>query len=133
VDFHRFRLPCADVGGSHRDDFDSFSRRKPMTFSYSALAPPWRSLARHLLLAFIFAIGAATLPALAATEHVSEANLVLPDLGDVSLVTFLGGISGWTLLSWGLLVSLGGLVFGAVIYSRFSACRYIARWPKSAN
>jgi len=89
-----------------------------MTFSYSALAPPWRSLARHLLLAFIFAIGTATLPALAATEHVSEANLVLPDLGDVSLVTFLGGISGWTLLSWGLLVSLGGLVFGAVIYSQ---------------
>jgi K(+)-stimulated pyrophosphate-energized sodium pump len=92
-----------------------------MTFSYSALAPPWRSLARRLLLAFIIAIGVAALPVLAATEHVSEANLVLPDLGDVSLVTFLGGISGWTLLSWGLLVSLGGLVFGAVIYLPDSA------------
>jgi predicted nucleic acid-binding protein len=32
------------------------------------------------------AIGSGAIPALAATEHVSEANLVLPDLADASLV-----------------------------------------------
>ena len=44
-----------------------------------------------------------------------EVNLVVPDL---SRVTFLGGISGPTLLMSGLLVALLGLVFGLVIYQR---------------
>lgn len=50
--------------------------------------------------------------------HVSEANLVLPDLADKALATFLGGMSGWALLSWGILICLAGLVFGAVIYGQ---------------
>src|SRR5881227_415172 len=44
-----------------------------------------------------------------------EVNLVVPDL---SRVTFLGGISGPTLLMGGLLVALLGMVFGLVIYQR---------------
>ena len=44
-----------------------------------------------------------------------EANLILPDLGQVS---FLGGIDGHTLLYSGLLVSTLGLFFGLVIYTQ---------------
>ena len=42
-----------------------------------------------------------------------EANLQLPDLGTV---TFLGGIPGTTLLWIGVLICIGGLVFGAVAF-----------------
>ena len=59
----------------------------------------------------------------AATEHVSEANLVLPALNDPALVSFLGGVTGWTLLSYGLWVCLAGLAFGAVVYGQ------VARMP----
>ncbi|MGB7989314.1 MAG: sodium-translocating pyrophosphatase [Candidatus Methylophosphatis roskildensis] len=76
----------------------------------------WLDGPRCLLLILLLAIAAGSIPALAATGHVSEADLVLPDLSDGSLVAFLGGMSGWTLLSYGLLVCLGGLIFGAVIY-----------------
>ncbi|HAX24850.1 MAG TPA: sodium-translocating pyrophosphatase, partial [Chloroflexi bacterium] len=76
----------------------------------------WRDAPRCLLLILLLAIASGSIPALAATGHVSEADLVLPDLSDGSLVAFLGGMSGWTLLSYGLLVCLGGLIFGAVIY-----------------
>lgn len=75
-----------------------------------------KSLARCLLLALVAVIALGSLPALAADGHVSEANLVLPNLADTSLVAFLGGVSGWTLLFYGLWICLGGLVFGAVIY-----------------
>jgi K(+)-stimulated pyrophosphate-energized sodium pump len=44
-----------------------------------------------------------------------EANLKLPAL---NTVTFLGGISGSTLLMWGLLVSFLGMVFGLIIFVR---------------
>ena len=44
-----------------------------------------------------------------------EANLHLPDLGQVS---FLGGLSGRHLLMIGLIVCLAGLTFGIVTYSR---------------
>jgi K(+)-stimulated pyrophosphate-energized sodium pump len=47
------------------------------------------------------------------TEARTEANLVLPDLRQV---TFLGGISGQTLLIWGLFVCVLGMLFGLVIY-----------------
>ncbi|MBK8337968.1 MAG: sodium-translocating pyrophosphatase [Sterolibacteriaceae bacterium] len=89
-----------------------------MTFGNPASAPARRDVLRCLLLALFGIIGFGSLPALAATEHVSEASLVLPDLADRSLVAFFGTISGWTLLSYGLLVCLGGLVFGGVIYSQ---------------
>jgi len=53
----------------------------------------------------------------AAPEHRpgGEANLVLPDL---SQVTFLGGIDGHSLLLVGLVVSGLGLLFGLVIYQQ---------------
>ena len=60
---------------------------------------------------------------LAANEHVSEANLVLPALNDVALVSFLGGVTGWTLLSYGLWICLAGLAFGALVYAQ------VARMP----
>ncbi len=82
-----------------------------MTFASSALTRP-------LLLLMLLALGSSAFPAFAGTAHVSEANLVLPNLGDAALATFLGGVSGWTLLSWGLLVCVGGLIFGAAIYGR---------------
>src|SRR5205809_2038190 len=44
-----------------------------------------------------------------------EVNLVVPDL---SRVTFLGGMSGPSLLMGGLLIALLGMVFGLVIYKR---------------
>ncbi|MBV9496478.1 MAG: sodium-translocating pyrophosphatase, partial [Acidobacteria bacterium] len=47
------------------------------------------------------------------TEARTEANLVLPDLRQV---TFLGGISGQTLLVAGLVVCVLGMLFGLVIY-----------------
>ncbi len=84
----------------------------------SALVAASGRTARSVLLALICAIGTWALPAFAATEHVSEANLVLPDLTDRSLASFLGGMSGWTLLSYGVLVSIGGLLFGGVLYGQ---------------
>ncbi len=89
-----------------------------MTLGNPALLPVRRAALLRLLLTMLVAIGPGALPALAATGHVSEANLVLPDLGDASLVAFFGEMSGWTLLSYGLLVCLGGLIFGGVIYQQ---------------
>ena len=48
-------------------------------------------------------------------ENTSEANLKLPDLGQV---TFLGGIKGSSLLMGGLAVSALGLIFGLIIFNR---------------
>ncbi|MEP7220342.1 MAG: sodium/proton-translocating pyrophosphatase, partial [Bacteroidota bacterium] len=47
-----------------------------------------------------------------AEHHGGEASLVLPDMGTVS---FLGGISGQTLLMLGLIVCALGVIFGLVI------------------
>jgi K(+)-stimulated pyrophosphate-energized sodium pump len=60
---------------------------------------------------------AAAFPALAS----SEANLVLPNLRDATLASFLGGVSGGHLLTYGLFVCIAGLVFGAVIYGQVKA------------
>ena len=54
-------------------------------------------------------------PAAPAHRPGGEANLILPDL---SQVTFLGGIDGHTLLFSGLVVSALGLLFGLTIYSQ---------------
>jgi K(+)-stimulated pyrophosphate-energized sodium pump len=54
-------------------------------------------------------------PLLAQGENTSEANLKLPDLGQV---TFLGGIKGSSLLMGGLLVSALGMIFGLIIFKR---------------
>ncbi len=57
-----------------------------------------------------------TLALYAQGEHKGgEANLVLPDL---DLATFLGGISGSSLLYGGLLVGLLGLLFGLMIFTQ---------------
>jgi K(+)-stimulated pyrophosphate-energized sodium pump len=47
------------------------------------------------------------------TEHTSEVNLKLPDLG---ATVFFGGVDGRTLLLAGLMICLGGLAFGLVSY-----------------
>src|SRR6266446_8177053 len=52
----------------------------------------------------------------AGTSHTGgEINLILPDLGQA---TFLGGISGSSLLMWGLGVARLGLNIGLMIYHR---------------
>jgi K(+)-stimulated pyrophosphate-energized sodium pump len=65
------------------------------------------------------ALGGLPTPALAqesGTHHAGgEANLTLPDL---STVTFLGGVNGHTLLLFGLVICVLGLVFGLLSYSR---------------
>jgi K(+)-stimulated pyrophosphate-energized sodium pump len=89
-----------------------------MTSANFAILPIGRGVAHRLLLLLLLALGLIALPAFAETAHVSEANLVLPNLSDVSLARFLGGVSGSTLLSYGLIICIGGLVFGAVIYGQ---------------
>jgi K(+)-stimulated pyrophosphate-energized sodium pump len=49
-----------------------------------------------------------------ASDHVSEATLVLPDLASVQFL----GLSGKALLMTGLLVSALGMIFGLVIYNQ---------------
>jgi len=71
--------------------------------------PSRRKLSVLGLMAFVIAILTA-MPASA-----SEAELVLPDLGSVP---FLGGINGHNLLLAGLLVCLGGMAFGLVMYTQ---------------
>src|SRR5512134_503726 len=46
-----------------------------------------------------------------------EANLKIPDLAQVAF----GGMTGRTLLQWGLVVCLLGLVFGMVIFKQLKA------------
>ena len=70
----------------------------------------WRRLSLFLT-ALVFSTLAFASTALA-QEGGGEANLILPNLGDVSF----HGISGQLLLSLGLIVCALGLVFGAVIY-----------------
>ena len=85
-----------------------------MTSANFAILPIGRDMAHRLLLMLLLALGLIALPAFAGTTHVSEANLVLPNLNDVSLAQFLGGISGSTLLSYGLIVCIGGLVLSLI-------------------
>ena len=90
-----------------------------MTFATSAPASKSRQgMAYPVLGLLLLLLGLGALPAFANPAHVSEANLVLPNLGDVALASFLGGISGWTLLFLGLFVCVGGLVFGAMMYDQ---------------
>jgi K(+)-stimulated pyrophosphate-energized sodium pump len=59
----------------------------------------------------------AAVPLMAQAEHGGEANLDLPNL-DMPDVTFLGGIHGRSLLMFGLLFCVLGMLFGLVIYRR---------------
>ena len=59
------------------------------------------------------------LAATATPAHASEANLILPDLDQARFFTGAdgdGGVTGKTLLTWGLTICLAGLAFGLVIY-----------------
>ncbi|HAS87286.1 MAG TPA: hypothetical protein DCS31_10920, partial [Candidatus Competibacteraceae bacterium] len=67
-----------------------------MTLNFTMV--PAQPIVRGVLILLLFILAAGALPALAATAHVSEANLVLPDLSDTSLAAFFGGASGWSLL-----------------------------------
>jgi K(+)-stimulated pyrophosphate-energized sodium pump len=71
-----------------------------------------RTLLRVLFTMFASFLLAAPL---LAQPNTGEANLKLPDLGSA---TFLGGIKGSTLLTWGMLVSALGLIFGLIIFTR---------------
>ncbi|SPE40672.1 K(+)-insensitive pyrophosphate-energized proton pump [Candidatus Sulfopaludibacter sp. SbA3] len=68
----------------------------------------------RILLSFL-ALAVLSCPLLAQEAGGGEANLKLPDLNSAS---FLGGISGGTLLMGGLVVSALGLVFGLIIFVR---------------
>src|SRR5271157_3389099 len=77
----------------------------------------WMVRAGMAVLVLALLVTAGTLPAMAqpAEHHGGEANLVLPNLDQV---TFLGGVGGRTLLLIGIGVCLLGLLFGLIIYSR---------------
>ena len=73
------------------------------------------ALSRPLRCLLVLAFGA-----ISASAHASsgEASLVLPSFSDPQLATFLGGMTGSSLLTLGLFVCLAGLLFGAVIYTQ---------------
>lgn len=60
------------------------------------------------------AAGGATPP----VHHGGEASLVVPNLGDTHLASFMGGMSGSSLLMGGLVVAALGMVFALVIYTQ---------------
>jgi K(+)-stimulated pyrophosphate-energized sodium pump len=70
------------------------------------------SVLRALIALFVLALSA---PLMAQETGAGEANLKLPSL---STVTFLGGISGSSLLMGGMVVSFLGFIFGLVIFVR---------------
>ncbi|WP_344296085.1 sodium-translocating pyrophosphatase [Rarobacter incanus] len=78
--------------------------------------PPRRRIAAKLGLSTAIATGAAILAAAPAhaSEMGGEANLKLPDLGQVDI----GGIGGRTLLACALIVCLLGLGFGVMTYGQ---------------
>jgi K(+)-stimulated pyrophosphate-energized sodium pump len=69
------------------------------------------SVLRALIAFFVLALSAP----LMAQEQAGEANLKLPSLSNV---TFLGGISGSSLLMGGMVVSFLGFIFGLIIFVR---------------
>src|SRR5437762_1553639 len=76
----------------------------------------------HILLTWLAVVALGT-PLMAQEAAGGEANLRLPKLGSVSCgypdcVSFLGGISGSSLLMGGLVVSALGLIFGLIIFFR---------------
>ncbi|HZD70565.1 MAG TPA: hypothetical protein VFA45_17225 [Actinomycetes bacterium] len=79
-----------------------------------ALRMVLRAAATLILLLAAAIPAAAASPQEAAHTGRGEASLVLPDLGAAELL----GMNGRTLLMWGLLVCILGLVFGLVNYIR---------------
>ncbi|MEO8410067.1 MAG: sodium/proton-translocating pyrophosphatase, partial [Propionivibrio sp.] len=87
-----------------------------MKFPYSSVGRTSGMVHSAKLALFALLLGAAA-PAFAS----SEANLVLPNLKDTALASFMGGMSGWSLLAMGLVVCVAGLAFGGVVYSQVKA------------
>ncbi|MBM3908377.1 MAG: sodium-translocating pyrophosphatase, partial [Gemmatimonadetes bacterium] len=77
------------------------------------------SARRFRVLAALAALFVIALPLAAQgpVEHKpgGEANLVLPDM---TSVTFIGGLNGYSLLALGLLFCAAGLLFGLMIYTQ---------------
>jgi K(+)-stimulated pyrophosphate-energized sodium pump len=94
-----------------RSDSSTHGARRLISRS---LAATTRTAGVLRVLFTLLLLAAAGSPLMAA-EAGGEANLTLPDL---SKVTFLGGIPGSTLLTGGLVISVLGLVFGLVIFTR---------------
>ena len=59
----------------------------------------------------LFSVMALLMPQLASA---SEADLILPNLHSVTFM----GVDGWTLLAWGLLLCIGGFIFGFVQFTQ---------------
>jgi len=70
---------------------------------------PLSALAQHVPLG---------VPSNAPVHHGGEATLIVPDLSDPSIATFLGTMPGATLLYGGIVVSILGMIFGFVIYTQ---------------
>ena len=96
---------------------EAASTVKPVAAASKGRRSSWMARAGMIVLALALLVTAGTLPAMAqpAEHHGGEANLVLPNLDQV---TFLGGVGGRTLLMIGIGVCILGLLFGLIIYSR---------------
>jgi K(+)-stimulated pyrophosphate-energized sodium pump len=111
------RFPRLHYAAAIADRTARLKKGVPMTVRAQGVFKTIGALAAALLMgaaspAVAFAQDAGAAP----PRHAGgEANLVLPDLGQV---TFLGGIDGHTLLLAGLLVSGLGLLFGLTIYQQ---------------
>jgi K(+)-stimulated pyrophosphate-energized sodium pump len=91
-----------------RNQIINFRSTQQMSFFSS------RAVRRVLsFVAFLATVAIGASPTLAQSHEGGEANLVLPDL---SQVTFFGGIDGHRLLLFGILICLAGLGFGMAIY-----------------
>src|SRR5215475_3716622 len=81
----------------------------------SAVLNGFGKLAALSATALVATTGAMATAAKPADEAGGEAALKLPDL---SSVQFAGGINGHSLLLWGILICIFGLLFGLIIYTR---------------
>jgi K(+)-stimulated pyrophosphate-energized sodium pump len=79
--------------------------------------PKWLGLLVALVLALV---GGVAWAGEGAPPHKGggEANLIVPDLADTKIASFLGGTSGHTLLTGGLVVCALGMVFALVMYGQ---------------
>ncbi|MFA9438251.1 sodium-translocating pyrophosphatase [Uliginosibacterium sp. sgz301328] len=83
-----------------------------------SIAGSVRSAGSRLATILLASLGAFLAPGAAFASAGGEANLVLPNLNDPNLATFVGGMTGSHLLLGGLLICALGLLFGAVIYGQ---------------
>ncbi len=89
----------------------------PLSAQAPAAEPQGASAAEPTAAPVTAPLADAQAPSAPVVEHKpgGEANLVLPDMKSV---TFLGGMSGYRLLAFGLLFCAAGLLFGLMIYTQ---------------